>query len=122
MSTEQEPASKQEFLVISDKRVSHKIPFTEVVLIESKGMISKIHTSSGANYTCSKNLGALCKELAGAEMIYRLHTSYAINLNNIIKVNKQKKAIIMSNGFMVPIAKARKSEFFKRYMPVHPAL
>jgi DNA-binding LytR/AlgR family response regulator len=108
---------KPKFIVISDSRVIHKIPLSEIVHVESKGMRSTIHTSSGRMFTCSKNLGILCKELDKAEIIFRVHTSFAVNLYKIVHVKKEKNScILMNNGTAIPISKRRKLDFFKRYL------
>lgn len=105
------------FLVISDNRVIHKIPYVEIVHVESKGMRSNIHTCVGAKHSCCKNLGVLYKELEPSHMFCRVHTSYAINLNHIATVKKTKHGlVVMSNGMVIPISKRRKSEFYERHL------
>ncbi len=112
---------KKGFLVISDNRVIIKIPVTEIVHVESKGMRSSILTSSGERLGCSRNLGCLCKELDKTGLIVRVHTSHAVNLDKIKKVQKERKGFIfMQNGTIVPIAKRRKAEFFKRFLSLVP--
>jgi DNA-binding LytR/AlgR family response regulator len=86
-------------------------------------MRSNIHTTSGAKYACSKNLGTLCKELDKAKMICRVHTSFAVNLLRIERIQKDKQGlIIMTERSVVPISRRRKSELYKKYVDTHAGL
>jgi len=108
---------KKRCLIVSDKRVVHKILLSEIIHVESKGMRCSIHMSCGAIYSCARNLGSLCRDLANAETICRVHTSFAVNLGKIVCVNKEKKSfVLMSNGSTIPVSKRRKSSFFRQYM------
>lgn len=109
---------RNEFLIISDNRVIHKVPVAEIVHVESKGMYSEIHTASGTKHCCCKNMGAIFKLLEKASNFFRVHTSHAVNLDHVAKVKRIKQGyIIMSNGSVIPISKRRKTDFFKNYFP-----
>lgn len=113
--------AKKDFLVVSDNRVIHKIPLVEIVHVESKGMRSCIHTIAGHQHSCSKNLGAIYKDISKTNLFFRVDTSFAVNLSKVVKIKKEKSpVVVMSNGSVIPISKRRKSEFFKRYLEVPP--
>jgi two-component system LytT family response regulator len=113
--------TNNDFLVISDNRVIHKIRISEIVHVESRGMHCDIHTCSGAMLSCCKNMGEICKGLESARIFFRVHTSYTINLNHVAKVKKEKSGtVIMSNGIIIPISKRRKSEFFSKHLAALP--
>ena len=107
---------KKDFLVISENRVIHKIPFSEIVHVVSSGMNSFIHKSNGDRHRCSKSMGTICKEL-NTDIFLRIHTSHTVNHNHISKVKKEiNGVVIMSNGSVLPISKRRKKDFFDKYL------
>ncbi len=107
---------KNEFLKIANQKEIHNVPFSDIIHVESDGMSTVTYTASGAQHRCSKNLGAILKELKHESAFVRVHTSYVVNLTKIKLYRKENGGVIvMVNGSQIPVSKRRKSDFMRKY-------
>jgi two-component system LytT family response regulator len=106
---------KKDFLEINNKTMMFKLPLTEIIHIESEGMTTYVHTTSGDRHKCCKNIGAVEEELNGTKFLFRTHSSHIINLTTVKVYNKEDGNVEIANGRVVPVAKRRKPEFIKAY-------
>lgn len=110
---------KKDFLEVNGKKVMHKVPHEEIIHIESKGMNTFIHTTSGEIIKCCKNIGAIHGELNGSKYLFRVHTSHIVNLKKIKRFEKiNGGTLILANYSFVPVSKRRKPHFLKSYKKI----
>lgn len=104
------------FLTISNREKVCSIPFTEIMYVKSSGMCSSVHTINGSRHSCSKNLGAIEKELHQGKTFFRVHTSFLVNIARVKEyLKKDGGVIVMTDGSMIVPSKRRKSGFLQVY-------
>lgn len=89
------------------------IKTNDIMFFNAEGKYTTIYTVNGVKYLTSKNIGDYERNL-DKDMFFRIHYSYIINMNYVIKINKKDGAYCeLSNGLYIPIAKRRQDDFNK---------
>lgn len=109
----------QNIISLSHGTKVHVLQVAEILRIESAGSYSVFYMKDKKQYVCCKSLSAVNRYLhtstSLAEIFYRVHRSYMINLR---EVNNYKHArggvIIMSDHAAVTVAVRRKKELLQR--------
>ncbi|WP_195760085.1 LytTR family DNA-binding domain-containing protein [Flavobacterium sp. LC2016-23] len=78
-----------------------------IIFCKSDGRYTTFFLENNVEHVSSKNLGEYTAVLSTATFL-RIHHSYIVNLNHVIKINKKQGYYCeMSNGAMLPIARRR---------------
>ncbi|MEE3998738.1 LytTR family DNA-binding domain-containing protein [Tenacibaculum sp. FZY0031] len=95
---------EQKFIAISSKTDAILIREDNIVYCKSQGIYTIFILRNGEEYVSSKNVGEYEKKLTSS-MFFRIHHSYIINLNYLIKVKGFYCELI--DGTTLPLAKRR---------------
>lgn len=86
----------------------------EIVYLESKSYCTQIHLINGRTILTPKTLREFENNLCQNNINFmRVHHSYIINLNKILRYIKEGDDIIMTSNQKIPLSKKRKENFFK---------
>lgn len=89
-----------------------KIPFFEIIFIETLDDFLKIHIEGKAPVITLMTLKALEEKLPSSEFI-RVHRSYIVSLKRINSV--RNKTVMLNNAVKIPIGSTYEDEFMKAY-------
>lgn len=90
----------------------HLLPVEDIIYCRSEGSYSHIGLRGQPNLMVSKNLSEM-EELIGSSRFFRIHKTYLINRDHILKVNKAEGGdVLMSNQEKIPISRQKRAEFF----------
>ena len=90
----------------------HLLMLEDIIYCRSEGSYSYVHLRHQTPLMVSKNLAEM-EEMIHSSRFFRIHKSFLINQDHILKVNKAEGGdILMSNQESVPISRHRRSEFF----------
>lgn len=91
-----------------------RIPMHSILFVESGRNKAILHTvkSTYELYASMKDV----EETLDPERFFRCHSSYIINLTNIVQVNGQE--VMLIDGSVVSVSKARRKEFLERLRQV----
>lgn len=91
-----------------------RIPMHSILFVESGRNKAILHTvkSTYELYASMKDV----EETLDPERFFRCHASYIINLTNIVQVNGQE--VMLIDGSVVSVSKARRKEFLERLRKV----
>jgi two-component system, LytTR family, response regulator len=106
-------AQKQRILVNSKTGVE-SVDLNEIERLESMNNYSMMYLSEGRKILVAKSLKEFELQLCKPDSNFmRVHQSYIINLNKVVRFLKSSESIIMNDDQKVPVAKSRKESFFK---------
>jgi DNA-binding LytR/AlgR family response regulator len=106
---------KDNYLIISNRKRVHKIPYDDIVFISSNGMLITVYTVTGKKCSCSKNIGVIEEDLAHSDKFFRIHTSYIVSISKIREYHREDKEVEMICTTLLPVAKRRTNEFLQVY-------
>lgn len=101
---------KDNFMMIENKGIVHKVPINEIMYIEVIKKELTIHTKH-TNYKTKSSMDKVEKELEKFNF-YRCHKSYLVNMKYIETIDKNE---IIINGNKIPVSKHRISDFKKKF-------
>ena len=101
---------KDNFMMIENKGIVHKVPINEIMYIEVIKKELTIHTKH-TNYKTKSSMDKVEKELEKFKF-YRCHKSYLVNMKYIETIDKNE---IIINGNKIPVSKHRISDFKKKF-------
>ena len=101
---------KDNFMMIENKGIVHKVPINEIMYIEVIKKELTIHTKH-TNYKTKNSMDKVEKELEKFNF-YRCHKSYLVNMKYIETIDKNE---IIINGNKIPVSKHRISDFKKKF-------
>jgi len=110
----------QQKLRVTDRTGTQYIPFSKIVRLEACGNYTQISLSCGSKVLVSKTLKRFENEL-NHPMFSRIHNSHILNLEHFDH-SVSYKEVLLSNGELVPVSRARKNAFLaaiKSYLPKH---
>lgn len=88
------------------------IDMKDIVYCEALDSYTKIKLTNGTHHVVSKSLKEY-EEMLEDKGFYRVHKSYLINIDHIVKIIKGVgAAVIMSDKQNIPISNRKKNEFF----------
>ena len=101
-------------LALSSKHSVESIDPAEIISLESKSNYTKVYLLDGRDILCPRTLGEFDLQLCYAHSNFmRVHHSFVINLQNVLRYVKENDTLIMINNQKVPLARSRKSAFIK---------
>jgi two-component system, LytTR family, response regulator len=86
----------------------------EIVYCESDGSYSRIITENDGVVYVSKKLKYL-EEMLPAEIFFRIHNSYLINLQKVSVYEKNTSKVVLTSGISLPVSRLKKSGFLNRF-------
>lgn len=101
---------KQDFLFIKDGNNYIKINQNDLLLLESEGNYVKIHTKE-KRYLIRSTINNAIEKIKQPHFL-RVHRSYCINLNKVVKFNENELVI---EHLTIPIGRNYKEDFFKTF-------
>lgn len=78
-----------DFYTIKQRSNYVRIPYSEIIYVESKNSKCILHRTDGRCYTVYKRLDEIEGELAVDPRFLRCHQSYLVNMDYILQVDKQ---------------------------------
>jgi two-component system LytT family response regulator len=101
-------------LLINSKKGMEYLDLEDICWIESKSNYTFIYLSASKKILTSRTLKELEELLCQEDQHFiRVHNSFIINLNKVLRFVKTGDMIIMADGQQIPLSKSRKPEFFK---------
>lgn len=91
-------------LLLKTKEGLRKLPFRELVVVESFNHDRVCTLSSGARCVTSDTLASLMERLSHDPRFFSPHRAYIINLEHITALNADN--VLLSNGQRVPVARS----------------
>ena len=117
-----------ENLNVNDQNVS-KIAFPTLEGFELIHTNQILYCRAESNYCCIKKIDGISKmatktlkyveEILPANTFKRIHKSYVINLNYVVRYNKANKAIELTNGEKLPVSFRKEEEFINAILQNH---
>lgn len=97
-------------ITIPEKDGYQFLDIPDILYAESDGNYSRIHVADKPSLFISQTLKDLEEKLAGNNFC-RVHHSYLVNLDNVDRyVRSDGGYLIMKNGAIVPVSRAKKNE------------
>lgn len=110
-----------ENLNVNDQNVS-KIAFPTVEGFELIHSNQILYCRAESNYCCIKKIDGITKmatktlkyveEILPINSFQRIHKSYVINLNYVVRYNKANREVELTNGEKLPVSFRKEEEFF----------
>ncbi|MBK7667484.1 MAG: LytTR family transcriptional regulator [Sphingobacteriaceae bacterium] len=89
----------------------------DIISLEADGKYTKIVTQSGLKSLSTKNIGEF-EELLNADLFFRTHKSWIINLNHVKKFLKTESQVLLSNETTADVSSRKKDEFMRLFNKV----
>lgn len=98
---------KQSNLRISylDKGYKEFVQLSDIIALEAQRAYTKLHTRQGNAIVISKNLKQFEAEFSNAQQFIRIHRSWIINLNEVVKFSKTKLEVHLLNNTVAKVSK-----------------
>lgn len=92
------------------------VSINDIISCQSKNHCTIVSTQSGKKYTCDRNIKEY-EDLLPANIFFRIHNSYIVNVNFIRKFFKEGRGgyVELSDGTTAPVAYRRKDEFLAKF-------
>ena len=117
-----------ENLNVNDQNVS-KIAFPTVDGFELVHSNQILYCRAESNYCCIKNINGSTKtasktlkfveEILPENVFIRIHKSYVINLNYVVRYHKADKEVELTNGEKLPVSFRKEEEFINAILQNH---
>lgn len=105
-------------LAVYSKHSVESINATEIICLESKSNYTKVYLLDGRAILSPRTLGDFDKQLCHANSKFmRVHHSFVINLEKVLRYLKESDVLIMINNQKIPLARSRRNAFFKWLTP-----
>jgi two-component system LytT family response regulator len=119
--------TRQKPLNISDDRIAlpmlnglELVSTTEILVLEAERAYTNIKLKNGESKLVSKRLKLFEDLLSNRENFKRVHRSYLVNMNGVVRYAKAESLLILESGVEVPVSKDHKEEvdnFFNQLRP-----
>lgn len=101
-------------LALSSKNGIEFIEPLNIVFLESHSNYTNTYLGDGRSILSPKTLGEFEMQLCqGNSNFMRVHNSFIINLQKIVRYTKDDDIILMTHDQRIPLAKSRREQFFK---------
>lgn len=99
-----------------EKGFKEFIELSDVIALEAQRAYTTVHTKQGASIVISRNLKQFDEEFAAAKNLIRIHRSWIINLNEVVKFSKTKLEVHLSNNIVAKLSKKYITELEQRIL------
>jgi two-component system, LytTR family, response regulator len=101
-------------VIVNSKSGIESIETQVIISLESKSNYTQLYLENEQSVLSSKTLKDYEQILCGERTSFmRVHHSFIINLNKVIRYIKSSETAVMQNEQEIPISKSRKEEFLK---------
>ena len=101
-------------LAVSSKHSVESIDPNEIISLESKSNYTRVYLSDGRDILSPRTLGEFDHQLCQGNLNFmRVHHSFVINLQKILRYLKDSDTVVMINDQKIPLARSRRDVFFK---------
>lgn len=101
----------KDFIAIPSLEKIDFLKIKDIMFFNAQGKYTRIFLSNGKKYLTNRVLKEYEPTLDNG-VFFRVHRSYIINMNYVIKVNKKEGLYCeLSNGLLIPISKRAQSDF-----------
>jgi two-component system LytT family response regulator len=108
------PAFQKNRLVVTTRSGIESIELADIISFESMSNYTRIYLRELKTLVTPKTLKEFELQLCRGHLNFmRVHNSYVINLENVVRYLKEEESIMMNNNQRIPIARSRKELFFK---------
>ncbi|MBC7864523.1 MAG: response regulator transcription factor [Bacteroidia bacterium] len=90
------------------------INISEIISLEADGKYTKLSTEANNKFLSTKNIGEF-EELLPADIFFRAHKSWIINLKHVRKFLKAENQVLLSNNTLAEVSTRKKDEFLKLF-------
>lgn len=95
------------------------ININDIVMISADGRYSTVHVVDKKPYFVTRNLGEF-EELLAESQFFRIHNSYLINLDFVIKYSRKDGGIVeMLDSSKLPISRTKKNDFLDKMKEIN---
>ncbi|HYG49775.1 MAG TPA: LytTR family DNA-binding domain-containing protein [Flavobacteriales bacterium] len=88
-----------------------------IVYLEGDAKYTTLYLDNGERYVSSKNIGEF-EEMLDAELFFRCHRSWIVNLKHVAKYLKQDNQVMLTNNKLIDVSVRKKDEFLKLFYKV----
>ncbi len=104
---------KQRILVNSRSGVE-AVDVSEIICLVSESNYTTLYLQENRNITTAKTLKEFEGQLCGDNTPFmRVHQSYIINLNKVVRFLKSEDVIVLAENIKAPLAKSKRDTFFE---------
>lgn len=111
---ENEYNKSEDFLLVKTAQSLMQIPFSQIVYLETVARKLVIYSTSNAPISPTGTLSEYEEQLLKYKQFYKPHRSYLVNLQHVVKLDKEGLHTALGN--IVPIPKANFSKTKNDYM------
>ena len=94
-------------IIVRDKSAIHVIKIKDLLYCAADGGYTQFYLSSGQRIISSKGL-KLYDQTLGNAGFFRVHHSYLVNHQYIVKFNRLESTLLLENGHLIPVSSRRK--------------
>lgn len=95
-------------IVVMDKQSCVFIKIDDIAYVEANGSYTTVHFLNGENMVVCKNMKTFSERLPESEFV-RVHKSYSVNINTIVKYVKSDGGyLILEGGENIPVSMRKK--------------
>lgn len=109
-SSDQMPTNEQDYIFVKSNYKAVKIPFSEIVYVESSQKYVKFHLANESVMSLM-SLSSL-EEILPEDIFFRSQKSFIVNLNEIKEISGNQ--LLMSNGGKISVSKNSKPALLER--------
>lgn len=110
-ATPRKNISGSDKLIISDFKDIHVVQYKNIIYLEADGSYTHVILDSGKKILSSKSISEYEETLTGVGF-YRVHKSYIINMQHVVKYVKGRGGqVVMANGDVVYVSIRKKEDF-----------
>lgn len=103
MDNFQHPEKDFEKIILKDVENLYVVRIQDIVWCEASGSYTKFHVQDGQEILVSKHLKAY-EKLLNKQSFYRIHRSYLVNINHIVRYNKTEGELILTGDYSIPVS------------------
>ena len=94
-------------IIVRDKSAIHVIKIKDLQYCAADGGYTQFYLSNGQRIISSKGL-KLYDQTLGDAGFFRVHHSYLVNQQYIVKFNRLESTLLLENGHLIPVSSRRK--------------
>jgi len=101
-------------LAIPVKDGMQLINVPSIIYLEGDAKYTTLYLDNNERYVSSKNIGEF-EEMLDADIFFRCHRSWIVNLKHVSKYLKQESQVMLSNQKLIDVSVRKRDEFLKLF-------